>query len=100
MPSLADLGSSALTAGISAPVAPVGGFSDSLSALTRSVVGIAQSYYGTQALVEQAKANAAIAKAQGQNAVQVAQAGTPSTGLLLLGGGALLGLFLIMDKRK
>lgn len=82
------------------PVAPVPNFLDSINALAKNITGAASAYYGTQAQLEAAKAAAAIAKAQGQNSVQVAQTGAPSMNALLLGGGALLALFLVLDKSK
>lgn len=68
-------------------------FLDSLAQLAHNVTGAAQTYYQTQAQIEQAKAQAAIAKAQGRNLVATAQTGQPSSYLLLwgaLGIGALL----------
>ena len=68
-------------------------FLDSLAQLAHNVTGAAQTYYQTQAQIEQAKAQAAVARAQGRNLVATAQTGQPSSYLLLwgaLGIGALL----------
>lgn len=94
------------TSNLPAVTAPLnlssGGSSDFLSSLNQianNITGTAKAYYGTQAQIEQAKAQAAIAKAQGQNAVQVASAGLPSPQLLLFGGLGLAAV-LLLTKNK
>ena len=67
----------------------VGSFNDVIGGLTNAVTSV----YGSLAKIEQAKAGVAVARAQGQNAVQTARAGLPSPQLLLLGG---LGLVAVL----
>lgn len=76
-----------------------GNFVASIDSIANAITHGVQTYYGTQAQIEQAKANAAISKAQGQNAVQVAQVGLPSPQLLLAAGVGIVALMLLTGKR-
>lgn len=88
-----------LSAPLNISPTPGGGWLSSINNVADTIVGGAKAYYGTQAQIEQAKAAAAVAKAQGQNAVQVAQAGLPSPQLLLFGGLGLMGLLILTRKK-
>lgn len=69
----------------------VSGFANDL---TKAITG----FYDAETAVNTAKANAAIAKARGQNAVATAQSGLPSPTLLLFGGLGLAALLIISKK--
>lgn len=97
--SLSSVVSSPLSLSVAAPAASQG-FLASLNNLAAQVTGAAKSFYQTQAEIEAAKASAQIARAQGANAVQVARTGTPSLNVMLLGGAALVAVFLVMDRSK
>lgn len=77
-----------------------GNFITSLDTLANTIVHGAETYYGTQAQIEQAKYNAQIARAQGQNAVQVAKVGLPSPQVLLIGGLGIVALMLLTGNKR
>jgi len=76
-------------------VTPPSKLTQGLEEIAAAINGTINTYYGTKANIARAKADAAIAAAQGRADVATATVGLPSTGLLLLGGGALLTVMLL-----
>lgn len=74
------------------------GFLDSIQNIANSITGAARTYYQTQAELNALKAQSRIAQAQGANAVQAAQMGSPSPYLLLWGGLGLAALLVLTRK--
>lgn len=76
---------------VTPPTSPLGDFDATISSIGNSVANL----WNTKAAITNAQTQAQIAKAAGQNAVQVAQAGLPSVNILVLGGFALLAIVLL-----
>jgi len=73
---------------------------EGLREISAAINSTVQAYYGTKADIARAKADAAIAAAQGRASIATATVGLPSPGILLLGGGALLAVMLLAGRRR
>lgn len=84
---------------VSAPAPAVAGsFADSLQGIANSIVSAANTFYGTQAQLAQARAQSQITSAQAANAVAAARTGAPSPYVWLLGGLGVVALLIVTRK--
>lgn len=79
---------------VSAPTSPLSDLDSTVTTVGNSIANL----WNTKAAITNAQTKAQIAKAAGQNAVQVAHAGLPSVNILALGGFALLAIFLLKKQ--
>lgn len=84
---------------ITPPTVAAPSFSDAIKNLADNIAQAASAYYGTQAQIATSRAQAQIAAAAGQNAVQTARAGLPSPTLLLLGGAGLVVALALISRK-
>lgn len=104
LPSVGDVSSSFNLPSLGAPsfsaptLAMPQSITTDITGAIKSLGDVATSLFSTQAQIYQAQAAANVAKAQGQNAVQVAKAGLPSPQLLLFAGLGLAALLLVSKK--